>query len=99
MLSSLQVTRDSADPMSAMYIKPTGAPRALVIERDISAAAGKMHVVRGPLVPASLVRTQWSVNVQTTGFVYQASGRAVTMSAYDRSFSGIGIWESMQLWF
>lgn len=55
MLSSLQVTRDSADPMSAMYIKPTGAPRALVIERDISAAAGKMHVVRGPLVPASLV--------------------------------------------
>ncbi|CAL5227000.1 g9890 [Coccomyxa viridis] len=51
----LTVTKDPSDPTGPIYIQPTGAPKALVIQRDISAAAGKIHVVQGPLVPASLV--------------------------------------------
>ena len=47
--------KNPTDPSGTMYVKPTGAPKGLLIERDISAALGKLHIVRGPLVPASLV--------------------------------------------
>ena len=47
--------KNPTDPSGTTYIKPTGAPKGLLIERDISAALGKLHIVRGPLVPASLV--------------------------------------------
>ena len=51
----MQVLKDPTDPSGTMYVKPTGAPKGLVIEQDITAALGELHVVRGPLVPASLV--------------------------------------------
>ena len=51
----MQVLKNPTDPSGTMYLKPTGAPKGLLIERDISAALGKLHIVRGPLVPASLV--------------------------------------------
>ncbi|CAK0786101.1 hypothetical protein CVIRNUC_009314 [Coccomyxa viridis] len=51
----LTVLKSPTDPSGTMYVKPTGAPKGLLIERDISAALGKLHIVRGPLVPASLV--------------------------------------------
>lgn len=51
----MQVLKDPTDPSGTMYVKPTGAPKGLVIEQDITAALGKVHVVQGPLVPASLV--------------------------------------------
>lgn len=54
----MQVIKDPSDPTGAMYIQPTGAPRALVIERDIVVARGTLYVLRGPLVPASLVSAQ-----------------------------------------
>ena len=47
--------KDPTDPSGFMYVKPTGAPKGLVIERDITAALGTLHIVQGPLVPASLV--------------------------------------------
>ena len=51
----MQVLKAPTDPSGSMYVKPTGAPKGLVIERDITAALGKLHLVRGPLVPAGLV--------------------------------------------
>ena len=51
----MQVLKNPTDPSGTMYVKPTGAPKGLVIEQDIIAAQGKLHIVRGPLVPASLV--------------------------------------------
>ena len=51
----MQVLKDPTNARGTIYIKPTGAPKGLVIERNITAALGKLHIVRGPLVAASLV--------------------------------------------
>jgi hypothetical protein len=79
-----------------MYIKPTGAPKALVIEQDISAAAGKMHVVRGPLVPASLVSLHWTADVHAPGFRYRACLSPVSLHASNMSWHRVQVWESVQ---
>ena len=82
-----------------MYIKPTGAPQALVIEQDISAAAGKMHVVRGPLVPASLVSLYWTADVHVPGFRYHACMSAVSLHASNMSWYRVQVWASTQVVF
>ena len=94
-----QVIKDPSDPTGAMYIKPTGAPQALVIERDISAAAGKMHVVHGPLVPASLVSLHWTADVHVSGFRYLACMSAVSLHASNMSWHRVQVWESVQVAF
>lgn len=92
----LQVIKDPSDPTGAMYIKPTGGPQALVIERDISAAAGEMHVVRGPLVPASLVSLFWTADVHVPGFRYRACMSAVSLHASNMSWYRVQAWELAQ---
>ena len=95
--STLQVVKAPSDPTGPIYIQPTGAPKALVIQRDISAAAGKIHVVQGALVPASLVSIHWSVNVLTSGFQYHVCVDAVSLHADGVSWDKVHAWGFIQL--
>ena len=96
--STLQVVKDPSDPTGPVYIQPTGAPKALVIQRDISAAAGKIHVVQGPLVPASLVSIDWFVDVLTSSLHYSAYVDAVSLHADGVSWERVHASVSTQLW-
>ena len=95
---SLQVIKDPSNPEGPIYIQPTGTPRALVIQRDISAAAGKIHVVQGPLVPASLVSSLLCVDVQFPGFHHHACVAAISVRADGVSWESMHAWQSIRLW-
>ena len=96
--STLQVIKDPSNPEGPLYIQPTGTPRALVIQSDISAAAGKIHVVQGPLVPASLVSGLLYIDVQFPGFHHHACVAAIRVRADGVSWESMHAWQSMRLW-
>lgn len=97
-LLMLQVIKDPSNPTGPINIQPTGAPKALVIQRDISAAAGKIYVVQGPLVPASLVSIHWSADVLTSGFHYRVYMDATSVHAEGVTWDRTHVWEFRQLW-
>ena len=97
-LLMLQVIKDPSDPTGPINIQSTGAPKALVIQRDISAAAGKIHVVQGPLVPASLVSIHWSVDVLTSGSHYHLCMDAIAAHAEGVTWDRTHAWGYRQLW-
>lgn len=96
--STPQVIKDPSDPSGPIFIQPTGAPRALVIQSDISAAAGKIHVIQGPLVPASLVSSHLCVDVLSVGFHHHACVAAISMDADGVSWISVHAWGSIWLW-
>ena len=93
----MQVVKDPSNPTAPIYIQPTGAPKALVIQRDISAAAGKIHVVQGPLVPASLVSSLLCVDMQFPGIHHYACVAAISVRADGMSWESMHAWQSIRL--